>query len=114
MNPQVDDQGPEVVLPPFNYVLNADDELQIPASNTQRLADAEGKYMAQQLARAADFEDLRPRAQRWLLRTEALKEHPTIISASEMGSGELAAAVKRVVSESELNSLLKNAWLGRK
>jgi len=47
------------VLPPFNYVLNADDELQIPASNTQRLADAEGKYMAQQLARAADFEDVR-------------------------------------------------------
>jgi hypothetical protein len=56
------------------------------------------------------FQFLRPRALRWLLRTEALKKHP--ISAD--GPQGLQFAVKRVVSESELNSLLKNAWLGRK
>lgn len=63
---------------------------------------------------------LHPRFQRWLLRAdEALDAHPattTTINDDDddiTNSGGQQFAVKRVVSESELNSLLKNAWLGR-
>lgn len=91
------------------------------SSFAQRLADDESAYLIKQLAKSQAMENvLHPRFQRWLLRAdEALDAHPattTTINDDDddiTNSGGQQFAVKRVVSESELNSLLKNAWLGR-
>ena len=131
----------EVFLPLHSPLLDpsvADEQQQdeepVNPSISHRVANAEAKFVARQLAEAAGLEEVkiknphinssfkcqfspsfqffRPRPQRWLLRTKTLKEHPIPLNSND-GDG-LQFAVKRVVSESELNSLLKNAWLGRK
>uniref|UniRef100_A0A914IAN5 Uncharacterized protein n=1 Tax=Globodera rostochiensis TaxID=31243 RepID=A0A914IAN5_GLORO len=99
---------------------------QSPAASHQllfnRLSDAKDRFVHSQLAKMMAMEEEEgngqrrsgaggggierriPRPQRrWLMRTQELKD----------GSGG-DQYVKRVVSESELNSLLKNAWLGKK
>ncbi|KAI3415998.1 hypothetical protein GPALN_005554 [Globodera pallida] len=84
-----------------------------------RLSAAKNRFVHNQLAKMMAMEEEEegnggggggierriPRPQRrWLMRTQELKDG---------GSGG-DQYVKRVVSESELNSLLKNAWLGKK
>ncbi|KAL3122590.1 hypothetical protein niasHT_003126 [Heterodera trifolii] len=70
-------------------------------------SEAKDQFAHKQMAmrEAKEWDERRiPRPQRrWLMRTTELKE----------GSGG-DKYVKRVVSESELNALLKNAWLGKK